>query len=86
MNFFLRYHGSPRKIISDRICKFINEFRTTLYKFCGIKIKLNIAYHSRTNGQTEQTNRTLKDMLRMYVTTSKGVLLAESDKILKMDI
>ena len=33
----------------------------------GTKIKLSTAYHLETNGQTERTNRTLEDMLRMYV-------------------
>ena len=62
-----RHHGIPREIISDRDCKFESEFWTTLFKLCGTKIKLSTAYHPKTDGQTESTNRTLKDMLRMYV-------------------
>ena len=33
----------------------------------GMKRKLSSAYHPRTGGQTERTNRTLEEMLRAYV-------------------
>lgn len=55
------------EIISDRDPKFLSEFGTTLNKMCGTKIKLSMAYHPKTNGQTEQTNRTIEYMLRIYV-------------------
>ena len=67
MREIFRHHGIPHEIISDRDCKFVSEFWTTLFKLCGTKIKLSTAYHHETDGQTEHTNRTLEDMLRMYV-------------------
>ena len=71
VEFFMRnifkFHGMPSEIISDRDCKFVSEFWTTLFKICGTEIKLSTAYHPKIDGQTKQTNRTLKDMLRMYV-------------------
>ena len=67
MREIFRYDEISREIISDRDHKFVSEFFTILFKLCGTKFKLNIAYHWKTNGQIEQKNRTLKDMLRMYV-------------------
>jgi hypothetical protein len=40
-----------------------NSFEEAL----GTQLNFSIAYHSKTDGQTEQTNQTLEDMLRMYV-------------------
>lgn len=62
-----KQHGIPRGIISDRDRKFMSEFWTTLIKLCEIRIKLSTAYHPEMDGQTEQTNITLEDMLKMYV-------------------
>ena len=67
MREIFRHHRIPREIISDRDRKFVSEFWTTLFKLCGTKIKLSTAYHPEIDGQTEHTNRILKDMLRMYV-------------------
>jgi hypothetical protein len=67
MRNIFKFHGMPSEIINDRDCKFVSEFWTTLFKMCGTKIKLSTAYHPETDGQTERTNRTLEDMLRMYV-------------------
>jgi hypothetical protein len=67
MRNVFKFHGMPSEIISDRDRKFVSEFWTTLFKMCGTKIKLSTAYHPETDGQTERTNRTLEDMLRMYV-------------------
>jgi hypothetical protein len=33
----------------------------------GTQLNFSIVYHSETDGQTERTNQTLEDMLRMYV-------------------
>jgi hypothetical protein len=67
MRNVLKFHGMPSEIISDRDRKFVSEFWTTLFKMCGTKIKMSTAYHPKIDGQTERTNRTLEDMLRMYV-------------------
>lgn len=67
MKNIFKIHGMPSEIISDRDPKFLSEFWITLFKMCGTKIKLSTAYHPETDGQTERTNRTIEDMLRMYV-------------------
>ena len=43
----------PLEIISDWVPKFISQFRTTLFKICGTKIKLSITYHLEIDGQTK---------------------------------
>ena len=45
----------------------MSKFCTTLFKLCGTKIKLSIAYDYVTGGQTKRTNITFEDMLMMYV-------------------
>jgi hypothetical protein len=43
MRDILKIHGMPSEIISDRDCKFVSEFWTTLLKICSTKIKLSTA-------------------------------------------
>ena len=45
----------------------MRNFLTTLIKLCGTKFKLNKAYHLESDGQMEQTNRIVEELLRMYV-------------------
>jgi hypothetical protein len=63
MREIFKHHRIP----SDRDRKFVGEFWTTLFKLGETKIKLSIAYHPKTDGQTERTNIILQHMLRMYV-------------------
>nr|GFC04843.1 putative reverse transcriptase domain-containing protein [Tanacetum cinerariifolium] len=37
------------------------------YKALGTRLDMSTAYHPETNGQSERTIQTLKDMLRAYV-------------------
>ena len=66
MREIFKHHRIPREIISDRDHKFVSEFWTTLFKLCGTKFKLSSAYLLETDGQTERTNITLENMLKMY--------------------
>jgi len=67
MREIFKHHGISCEMICHRNRKLVSEFWTTLLKFYGTKIKLNIAYHPETDRQTKRTNRTLEDMLRMYI-------------------
>jgi hypothetical protein len=61
-----RYHGIPKTIISDRDKLFTSNFWQTFLAEAGVRRKLSTAYHPETDGQTERTNRTLKQYLRTY--------------------
>lgn len=63
----VRLHGMPEIIISDRDAKFTSLFWTSLFKKFGTKLALSTAYHPQTDGQSERMVRTMKDMLRHYI-------------------
>ncbi len=44
----------------------------SLFKILNIKLKLSNAYHMKINAQIEKTNKTLKDMLKMYMWNKLG--------------
>jgi len=57
----------PESVISDRGPQFAVELTKELDKMLGIEMKLSMAYHPQTDGQTERTNQELEKYLRMYV-------------------
>lgn len=63
----VRLHGLPKIIISDRDAKFTSLFWKSLFKKMGVKLAMSTAYHPQTDGQTERANRTIKEMLRHYI-------------------
>ena len=50
------HYGIPRKVISDRISRFMGQFTTELCRKLGIKQNLSTACHSQTDGQSERSN------------------------------
>jgi len=62
-----RHHGMPRSIVSDRDPKFTAELWSEFHKRLGTKLNMSTANHPETDGQTENVNRTLEDMIRAYV-------------------
>lgn len=63
------HHGAPRQLVTDRGRYFLSKVIDDLLRSCATKHKLTTAYHPQTNGLTERLNRTLTDMLAMYVST-----------------
>lgn len=60
-------HGAPRSVLSDRGSQFTSHIFRHILELCGsIQLKTT-AYHPQTNGLTERLNRTLADMLSLYV-------------------
>lgn len=66
--FFLR-HGAPRELLSDRGSVFLSDVVEVLLKQCQIVHRTTTSYHPQTNGLTERFNRTLGDMLSMYISS-----------------
>nr|GEV58531.1 putative reverse transcriptase domain-containing protein [Tanacetum cinerariifolium] len=67
LNRILARHGIPVSIICDRDGRFTSNFWRSFQKALGTNISMGTAYHPKTNGQSERTIQTLKDMLRACV-------------------
>ena len=63
----MRLHGIPAHIINDKNAKFTSNFWKATFKAIGTELKMSIAFHPQTDGETERVNHVLEDMLRMYV-------------------
>ncbi|XP_075486269.1 uncharacterized protein LOC142525869 [Primulina tabacum] len=64
MDNIVKLHGVPVSILSDRDPRFVSRFWKSFQEAMGTKVTLSTAYHPQTDGQTERTIQTLKDMLR----------------------
>ena len=62
----LANHQMPREIVSDRGTLFTSTFWQTLLAKLGAKSKLSTSFHPQTDGQTERTNQTLEQYLRIF--------------------
>ncbi|GJU59573.1 putative reverse transcriptase domain-containing protein [Tanacetum coccineum] len=60
-------HGIPVSIICDHDGRFTSNFWREFQKTLGTRLDISTAYHPQTNGQSERTIQTLKDMLRACV-------------------
>ena len=60
-------HGAPRTIISDRGKAFQSKLIKQIVQLWGTIHNSTSSYHPQTNGLTERLNKTLADMLSMYV-------------------
>ena len=68
----IRLHGTPVSIVSDRDHRFTSRFWPSLQNALGTKLHFNTAFHPQTDGQSERTIQTLKDMLRACVLEFRG--------------
>ena len=59
--------GLPSKIISDRDPRFVSKFMKELCQLMGITQNVSMAYHPRTDGQSERSNQWLEQYLRFWV-------------------
>ena len=66
LTHIVRLHGFPKSIISDRDTRFVSVFWNEVWKTIGTTLRMSTANHPQTDGQTERTNRTLEQYLRIY--------------------
>ena len=59
-------HGLPEDIISDRGSQFVAKFTRWLLELVEVKGNRSTAYHPQSDGQTERTNQTVEQYLRIY--------------------
>ena len=59
-------HRIPEEFITDRDKLFTSKYWDTFLAKLGVKKKLSTSFHPETDGQTERTNQTLEQYLRMY--------------------
>lgn len=62
-----KHHGLPDDIISDRGAIFNSKFWKQILSMLEIKPNMSTGFHPQTDGQTEKTNATLEQYLRMFV-------------------
>lgn len=60
-------HGAPSCVITDRGTAFTAQLIDDVFKLSYTNHRKTTAYHPQTNGLTERLNKTIADMLSMYV-------------------
>src|SRR5882724_1010653 len=59
-------HGIPSHVTSDRSTEFVSHFFQSLGTAMDMKLHFTSGYHPEGDGQTERTNQTLEQYLRVY--------------------
>nr|GEU87203.1 putative reverse transcriptase domain-containing protein [Tanacetum cinerariifolium] len=72
LNEIVARHGVPILIISDRDSRFTSRFWQSMQEALGTRLDMSTTYHPQTDGQSERTIQTLKDILRACVLDFRG--------------
>ena len=65
-------HGIPKQVLSDQGKEFINNILSEVYKLLGINQLKICTYHPSLNGTVERFNRTLGDLIAMFVNDNQS--------------
>ena len=60
----VRLHGFPTSIVSDRDPVFTNHVWRDLFKMAGVALRMSMAFHPQTDGQSEVVNKVIAMYLR----------------------
>jgi hypothetical protein len=66
------HYRIPKKVISDRDPHFTSNFTRELCRLLGVKQNISTAYHPQTDGQSERTNQSLEQYLRIVCTKDQN--------------
>jgi len=69
-NIVCRY-GAPKRLLSDRGANFLSDTMKEICRICQTTKVNTVAYHPQCDGLVERFNRSLAEMLSMYVSTSQ---------------
>ncbi|GMF31673.1 unnamed protein product [Phytophthora lilii] len=72
MKSYVKDHGLPKTIVSDRDSKFTSKFWQAVIAAMGTQHNLSSAFRPQTDGQTERTNRFIGDYLRGVVNPAQN--------------
>nr|GEV75587.1 putative reverse transcriptase domain-containing protein [Tanacetum cinerariifolium] len=72
LNKIMARRGVPISIISDRDSCFTSRFWQSMQEALGTRLDMNTTYHPQTDGQSERTIQSLKDMLRACIFDFEG--------------
>ncbi|MCO5559345.1 hypothetical protein L7F22_012943 [Adiantum nelumboides] len=72
MSNISKYHGMPQSIVSDRDPCMTSLFWRGLFENMGTTLKFSLSFHPQTDGQSEEENSTVLDLLKCYVSKRKG--------------
>ncbi|MCO5548616.1 hypothetical protein L7F22_002076 [Adiantum nelumboides] len=72
MHNIFKYHGMPQSIVSDRDPRMTSLFWKALFENMGTTLKFSSSFHPQTDGQSEEANSTVLDLLKCYVSEHKA--------------
>lgn len=64
-----RLHGMPTSIVSDRDPRWTSHFWESLFSMLGTRLNMSTAFHPQTDGQSERSIQTVKQVLRAICDT-----------------
>lgn len=69
--FFTRHivlwHGAPSTVITDRGTAFTAQMMDEVFDLSNTRHRKTTAYHSQSNGLTKRLNKTITDMISVYI-------------------
>ncbi|MCO5555964.1 hypothetical protein L7F22_009508 [Adiantum nelumboides] len=72
MHNIFKYHGMPQSIVSDIDPRMTSLFWKALFENMGTMLKFSSSFHPQTNGQSEEANSIVLDLLKCYVSEHKA--------------
>ncbi|MCO5548757.1 hypothetical protein L7F22_002219 [Adiantum nelumboides] len=74
MSNIFTYHGMPQSIVSDRDDpRMTSLFWRGLFENMGTMLKFSSSFYPQTDGQSEEANSTVLDLLKCYLSEHKGM-------------